>query len=294
MSFVLAACEMPDIAGLNSMPNKTGEMADKMDTTNEAIHKQTLLLALVELNKRENQENIFPVPTGLMPAGKVFAEEARPNELIELTYNELKKLEENTMISGIDKDGPVALTPQEENYARMRKVAALSSLQIIAGFAQDEKIEAIINTDIKGNSRFKDTALAFLALRAYFLRDVLLKLSLKVDASSAETLNTSGKMNEAIKYLVKLDKISKSSDTQDIPTIQLKLKGQAAFIGFEENETARRSETPALWALALQKAQEGSKSYQTNASTSSNAAAEMKAQESAMETMKSYVNSWNP
>src|SRR5690349_19282737 len=117
MTLFLSACELPDIAGLNSMPKKMDNLNKGMEDTNGAIHKQTLLLALNELNKRENQENMFPVPTGLMPAGQVFAETATPEELIHLTYTELKKLEENTLVTGFGADGPTPLTEQEQNYS---------------------------------------------------------------------------------------------------------------------------------------------------------------------------------
>lgn len=287
----MTGCELPDIAGLNSMPKTTGEMVGKMNETNDAIHKQTLLLALTELNKRENQENMFPVPTGLMPAGQVFAETATPEELIHLTYSELVKLQENTLVTGFGDDGPTPLTEQDKSYSRFKKFAALSSLQVIAGFAQDEKVDEIIRHDIEGNSRFAEAGLAFLALRAYFIRDVLLKLSLKIDETSAKTLNNSGQMNEAIKYLKKLDKLSRLN-FNNYPVIQLKLENEAAFTGFDENLTARRLETPNMWALAIQKAVAGSEVFKNRAVPGSNQAAEIAAQNQAIQEMRNALAAW--
>jgi len=290
-SLLLSACEGPDIKGLNSMPERTGEMSTKMDTTNEAIRKQKLLLAVEQLNDPNNQKNIFPVPTGLMPAGKVFAETATPEELVEYTYNELKKIEENDPAYGMEEDGsPSPLSPQEKAVSRRDKFATLYALMIIAGFAQDEKVDQIIQHDINGNSRFQETGLEFLALRAFFLREILLKLSLKVDTSASETLETSGKMKEALKYLLKLDKISKLNLKQ---TIQVKVEHKGGLMSFEEvQDNAGRKATAAIWQVAVDKAQAGAKLFQSTATTTTWDQSEAAAQEQTIEKIQAYADSW--
>lgn len=289
--FVLAACELPDIAGLNSMPNKTGEMSTKMDTTNEAIRKQKLLLAVEQLNDPNNQKNIFPVPTGLMPAGRVFAETATAEEIVEYTYNELKKIEENDPAYGMEDDGsPSVLTPEQKSVVRREKYASLYALMIIAGFAQDEKIEQIIRHDIEGNSRFQETALEVLALRAAFIREVLLKLSLKVDTSAPETLDNSGKMKEALKYLLKLDKLSKLKLKK---VIQVKVEHKGGLLSFEEvQDTAGRKATADMWNVALAKAQAGAQTFKTASTGDSADQLEMAAQTQAIQHLKEYADSW--
>jgi hypothetical protein len=289
MSLFLTACELPDIEGLNSMSKITGSMNDKLGDTKEKLHQQTLLLALTELNKRENQENIYPVATGLMPAGKAFAEEATVHELIELTNLEIKKLEENTMVTGFGKQGPLPLNEQEQNYSNLRKYATLSSLQVIAGFAQEEKVDEIIQCVIDGSDENVEACTAFLALRTFFLREVLLKLSLKIDASSAKTLNSSGKMNAAIKYLKKLEKITNLAMTY--PSIRLAIKGEAEFIGFDEDVKAHSSETFELWNLALEKAYAGMKVYEQSGPSR---AAELAAQQQAIQEMQQRIAQAKP
>jgi hypothetical protein len=81
--------------------NNAAEMGDilgrtdgKIGKTVDGIHKQSLLLAVNELTKQVNMEKISPAPTALMPAAKVFAQEATPEEVVEFTHAWLKEIEE--------------------------------------------------------------------------------------------------------------------------------------------------------------------------------------------------------
>ncbi len=297
-TLVLTACEMPDIAGLNSMPEKTGEMSKKMDQTNDSVRMQKMAIALDQLEKPENQARISPVPTGLLAWAKVFAEAAKPSELAEFFYVSIKGLEEVNPATGLDKDGmPIDYTDADKARVRLQKMASLSGLMAIAAFAQQEKIDEIIATEIKGNGRFQEASLAMLALRASFLRDTLLAQSLNVRTDSAKVLTNSGMMNEALKYLYQLDQISRLPFHDDI-YVKIEEKGYG-LISFEERQDlAGQKATAEIWKLALKKSLSGISSYKKSNWTDNQATneqmynVEISKQTAAANKMQSYVDSW--
>ncbi len=300
MTLALTACEMPDIAGLNSMPQKTSEMSEKMDKTNEGIHKQTLAGALTQMDSADNQAFTYPVPTGIMAGAEVFAEEARPDELMKFMHLRLSELREVDPIFGMDKDGyGIDPTPEQMAIVLLKKNARLAGLEAVAAFTQDAKVDSIIQTEIQSHGEFEDTAYEFLALRAYFLRDILLKMDLKLDAEfKDENLGNSGKMKSAIKYLTKLDKISKLK-LRKVIQVDIKDEANPQFKEFNEiqNDESRKK-TAEMWQLALDKSKAGMQSFKTTSADTTTPQdpagdqTELNAQVDAMATMQTYVDSW--
>lgn len=330
--FMLSACGK--INDLMDMPGKMDKLIEKMDTTNDkingtnvnmqgtidALHKQVLLTALQELDKPANKENIFPIPTGLMPAGKAFAEEATGEEIMELLYSKMREIEEVNPLKGMDHDGaPLSLTQEQLQVLRADKLAKLYSLMIIATFAPDESdvaedirnqvvkprhdvVSEIINSQINENGRYYDTAMAFFALRGYFLREVMLKLSLKVDASSAETLHTTGMMSDALKYLIKLDQISKVSFATKWPLrpeqikVHLHEKEFNLLVFDEVQDLGTQRATAQIWQIALNKALAGMTDFGQQFSVSQKQSpiylAQVQKQSSIANSMQAYINSW--
>jgi hypothetical protein len=302
MTLALTACEMPDIAGLNSMPQKTSEMSEKMDKTNEGIHKQTLAGALTQMDSADNQAFTYPIPTGIMAGAEIFAEEARPDELMKFMHLRLSELREVEPTFGMDKDGyAVDPTPEQAAIIRLKKNARLAGLQAVAAFTQDAKVDLIIQSEIQNHGEFEDTAYEFLALRAYFLRDILLKMDLKLDADSAfkdMNLDNSGKMKSAIKYLTKLDKISKLK-LRNLIQVDIKDEANPDFIKFSEIQNDEgRKKTAEMWQLALDKSKAGMQTFKTTSEDTTKPQdpagdqAELNAQAAAMATMQTYIDSW--
>jgi hypothetical protein len=292
-ALTLTACDLLDMPKkMDAMGDTTRGMSDKMSETNESIRLQKVAIALNMLNEPENQENLTPVPTGLLPGGKLFAESATVKEIVDYTYLILKQLEEVVPTKGLDADfNPIQLTEAELAKVRQQKLAQLYSIMIIASYAQDQKITAVIDQVINGNEVRQKTGLALLAMRAFFIREVLLKASLKIDKTASETLDNSGAMNEAITWLKQLDQISRLN--LRLP-IQVKVKEKTLnLIEFEEvhNEEARKA-TAQMWVVALGKAEDGVKSYNTNVAGGQDDRAEVSKQNQAISTMKSYVDSW--
>lgn len=297
LAFVLSACEMPDIAGLNGMSKTTAAMSDKMSETNEAIRLQKMGIALDNLEKPQNQARISPIPSGLMAWAKIFAEAATPDELMEFTYLSLKAIEEVNPATGLDQDGvPPNYTDADKLRVRLEKTASLSGLMAITCFVQDGKVEAIIAQNYP-RGRYAETAMNFLALRAAFIRDTILAQSLNIRADSPKVLTNSGMMTEALKYLYKLERISRASFADEI---QVKVQEkQYNLMSFEEKQDAAGLKATAdMWNMALQKANSGIGAFHKKSWTADEKAndqifnEEVVAQNAVANTMLNYVNAW--
>jgi hypothetical protein len=209
---------------------KTGEVPDKMDRTNEsldktskqmdrtnetldqtrgAIHRQELIIPLTEMLKPENWTVMSPVPFKLMPFGKAFAEAAHADEIINLFYLYMKDIKEVGVDFDTDWMGDEVQRARVTAEGMFReKVAKLTIMQIIAGFAPEETVAQIIAHEIDGDTadqsqRFKDVAQTFMVMRARFINDVLIANSIM-----SGNLTNVGMLESAIEQVQKLELIN--------------------------------------------------------------------------------------
>lgn len=264
----LTACGLNEaLEGTKAVPGKMDQtngnmkrMLDEMKTTNKGVHDQSLLLPLENLIKEENHDTLSPVPFKLMPFGKKFAESANSEELIELTYLWLKEVDEALPAKDIDETTgeEVPYTKKQVQKINTQKLAKLTALQVIAGFTPQETVQEIISNYIiahnrEGGRRFEETAYSFLMLRTMFIRDVLLKESIL-----ATSIDNVGKLEEAMKYIKKLDAIARLRFSE---RIQFKSHGLIDFEGRQlpldeqPQEKFDRKVAVQFWANILDKAQ---------------------------------------
>ena len=74
---------------MSGMSGKMDETNGKMEKMVKAIHNQTLDVALTDILKPENTKYVngmIPNPASMMVPGKIFAEEATADELVQFTY----------------------------------------------------------------------------------------------------------------------------------------------------------------------------------------------------------------
>ncbi|MGZ3775422.1 MAG: hypothetical protein ACXVCN_16980, partial [Bdellovibrio sp.] len=186
---------------MGEMNTKMSKMNDGMQKTVDGIHSQELLIPLENMIKAETVEYLYPVPTSLMPYAKKFAEAASTQDLVELTYLWLKHINEITPVQNIDKDGkPVDLTLEQTNALRKQRIGKALALAAVAGFTPQETVEQVVREHIIGGTRHRKTALKFLALRAFFIKDILLEKSLL-----EELMDEVGKLEDSIKYMNQLE-----------------------------------------------------------------------------------------
>jgi hypothetical protein len=221
LSLGLSGCEALDAlratkemnGKMDGMNDKMESMNKKMDSTNDAmkktvdgVHGQELLLPLENMLTTESLEYIVPVPTALMPFAKKFAEAATPAELMDLTLVWLNQINNVTPIGNVDTEGKAKdMTEEELNSLRKHRIGKTMALAAIAGFTPQNIVEQVIEINIKHSSRHLPTAYKFLALRAFFIKEVLLEKSL-LDGlmSSVGILEDSVKYMNYLSYLVNL------------------------------------------------------------------------------------------
>lgn len=256
--------------------NNMMDMADKMDHTNEkmdntyqqiqatnseikktnkAVHDQTLMVALKEIEKIENADKLFPVPTSILPYAKAFAEEAKESEIVELTYAWIKDITEVAPMGDLDEN--------QQQTVLKDKLVHLYGLYSIASFIPDEMLNTIIETHIQGSSRFEETAMQILMMRVIFTRDVLLKESIL-----AKSISNAGTLEEAIKYMDKVDFIMNLPYASD-----LSLRLFPAGVKMEEplvNESLNADgmkKTAAYWTKINNNATQGLKEFKAKSWT---------------------------
>nr|BFD58120.1 hypothetical protein CKG001_02270 [Bdellovibrio sp. CKG001] len=263
----LVACDAQDaIDSTKQIPEKMNQTNSKMDgmldamkTTNKGVHDQSLLIPLENLLKEENYDTLAPVPFKLMPFGKKFAEAATSEELVELTYLWLKEVDEAMPAKGIDETTGEELPYSKTQIQRIntQKIAKLTALQIIAGFTPQSVVQEMIQNyviggSIEGGRRFEETTYSFLMMRTMFIRDVLLKESIL-----SKSIDNVGKLEEAMKYIKKIDAIAR---LRFHDKIQFKSRGLVGFDGRQlpadeqPQEKFNRSTARRLWESLYDKA----------------------------------------
>jgi hypothetical protein len=186
-------------AAMNDKMNETihaiAETNHKMEKVNSAIHKQTLVVALTEMMKSENTQYLFP-PTGMMPAGQTFADEATSDEVVQLVYVTLKDIDEV--------QPQTTLSAKEIEDLDHKKLSKFTSLEVIAGLMSQENIEEAVRHEIKAGGRYDTTVYKLLMLRTLLVKSILVEEDL-----FSVKLDDLGKIQEAIKRVSELDWIAR-------------------------------------------------------------------------------------
>lgn len=308
--FFLAACDAMDaMSAAKKIPDKMDQtnqrmnnMLEELKKTTSAIHDQSLLIPMENIMKEENHDALSPIPFKLMPYGKKFAEVATAQELIDLTYLWLKEVDESLPAKDIDGNSGVELPYTKKQVANINneKTARLIALQVIAGFAPQGIVEEIIRVHIvgtlgEGSRRFEDTALAFLMLRAMFIRDVLLEESLL-----ASPLDNMGKVEEAIKYARQIDFIARLRFVEKIHFKSHGLigeNGQQLPLDQQPQEQINKDIAATLWSSILDKTQADLHVVERDVSGSDEENKRIYEEEKsraagAISTIQSYAQSW--
>ncbi len=189
---------MPDL-----MSKLRSDTNNNMNITNQAIHKQTLVVALAEMLKPENTKYLNP-PTGMMPAAEAFSAEATPEELAKLFHVYFREIQEvvpdDTMVQKTP-DGKWTPDAIAFDQGKMVKVYAMMT---IAGLAPQEKVEQLIQEQVSNAGAFEQDAYRFLVLRTQFIKTYLIEEDL-----IAYLLTNPGKFEDALKYLGQIDYVAK-------------------------------------------------------------------------------------
>ena len=200
---VNATKSMPGI--MNDMNSKMDHTNTGMDKTNEAVRLQKMGIGLDNLFKAENTEDISP-PTGMLPGGRLLAENATAKELIEISYLWLTYVNEVTLPE--DAKANPAQLPQVIAKYNHTKMVKLTALEIVAALASQEKVEQIYQEQIVNGGVYERTAYAFMAARAMFIRDYM--IDSKILSKKVTNLEMAQEALTQISYLQYLNQLPES------------------------------------------------------------------------------------
>lgn len=258
VAIALVGCDAIDaIHATKEMNGKMDEMNASTEKLAEGVHLQSLVIPINELLKSDSFLKLSPFPTTIVLYAKPFAEEARPKELVELTYLWLKEIDEVLPEKDFDSEG----NPYPENtvctgeclsrlnQTRREKIGKLMTLQAVAGFTPQSTVDALIRTQIYGDGRYYEAAMKLLMLRFVFIRDILLDNSLL-----NQNLDKIGEVEEAVKYMGQLDDLARLPFAE-----QIQLTTRGVMKPYLNAEYALDAETQAQlgtrWRLLKLKAQ---------------------------------------
>lgn len=199
---LLSACGANKaIKSTNSIPDKLDRMDERLVKTECTLKKGISFEALL---KEEYGRDLLPAPFDLMPFARFFAQCADEEELTEVVYLWMKKMNEVTF------DVPNPTPAQIEDFNH-RKLHIYSALSAVAGFIPQEKVERIVESQIRETARYQDSALELLMLRTQFIRDVLIGNGL-----FTKGLIDVGKVEKAVEYANQLEYIARLPFAKDI------------------------------------------------------------------------------
>jgi hypothetical protein len=226
------------IDATKEMPDKMDRMYDQMQKTNDMIERQPVVIPFEAMLKEEYGRDLVPIPFDLIPFAREFAKYAGDEELAEVVYIWIKKLNEMTL----NLPNP---TPEQVEAFNHRKLHVYSALQAVCGFIPQSKLAGIIKQQIFGAGRYQESVLQMLMLRVQFLRDVMLEASL-----FGEGLTNVGKVERAVEYADQIEYVARLPFASEIA---VNVTGFLQPIG-DVRETMSPTVAPTLWRKLKTKA----------------------------------------
>jgi len=207
---VLSACSKVDNlyeAAVDKIPQKMDNLSS---STTELKRLETVKTAIAELNDPKNYKKLSPIPVDLLPYAKKAAENMLVDEeLVPYVYTKIKDIEtirydDNNMGKPYDMNNP------ESVEFEMNKVGVFNALAAMSAFLPEEKIDRLL-ARLESSEEYSATAIQILAMRAYFINNVLMNEKYKQDK-----LVDVGSVEAAISYNKSVEKILRLPYAQDI------------------------------------------------------------------------------
>lgn len=204
--YLLATLTLFSCGKINSVLDKAESIPGKMDGLNENTKELERLsvvsASVIELNKSENYEIIFPAPLQIIPFAKKAAENMLvQKELVPFIYTKIKIINDvsfdDVNLFSIESDKKMLTREQFEK----NKLGLFYVIQSICGFLPEEKVDELIAM-LKNSDEYSETIVKMLAMRADFIDKILLNTKY----TSGKLVNM-GAIEAAIDYNKSLEKI---------------------------------------------------------------------------------------
>jgi len=194
-------------AGMDKSNEGIKKSNDGVDKTLDTIHKQTLGVALDTMLKPDYTKYVSldsTVPTSMMPSGKTFAEVATQEEIALLVTANILEIntaqpDSSLMVEDPKVPGKKDFPASVKNADDTAKWVKFTATQIVAGFAPQATIEDMVKVQITNGGGLENAAYETLYMRHYFISTFILDNNIL-----AQTLETPGMFEDALKYIAQL------------------------------------------------------------------------------------------
>lgn len=264
---------------------------EKMDTiagkTDELARKETVKTAVQELNDTKNYRKLSPIPTDIIPWAKKAAEYMNvDDELVPYIYIKLKdvttlRYDDNNPGKVYDINDPAAVEFE------MNKLGLFNVLAAVSGFLPEAKVDQLL-ARLANSSEYSGTVINILALRFYFIQNVLMAEKYKQDQLvDMGAIEAAISYNQSVERILRLPFASQiktqvasfvlMTDFNDALTIELDpmaakrnwnniLNGMTKYYkvgAFTAGNTTYNNQQAARYQAALVRVQNAVKSYET-------------------------------
>jgi hypothetical protein len=216
ITYSLIALSLFSCGKLESVLDKAESIPGKMDglnaNTKELERKEVVKTAVQELNDTKNYKKLSPIPTDIIPWAKKAAEHMLvTEELVPYVYIKMKdinvlRFDDNNLGEAYELSNPKALEFE------MNKLGLFNVLAAISGFLPEEKVDQLVSI-LNNSEEYSETVIQILALRAYFINNVLMK-----EKYNEAALVNMGAIEAAIKYNKSVERIVRLPYASEIQT----------------------------------------------------------------------------
>lgn len=190
---------------LNSVLDKAENLPNQLNESNRRlaeVERKTVLGEMIpELEDPANYKELGPIPFELMTPATKVAENFTADEAAKWIYLKLNKIDKAGYEENYGK--PNESTNPEAVEFEAHKFGLFNALCAVAGFLPDSTVDQLINK-VYSSEEYSATILKILAMRAYFIQNVLLK-----EKYAPSQLAELGAVESAISYNQSLEKILK-------------------------------------------------------------------------------------
>lgn len=200
---LMTGCGM--INSVQAIPKKMDDFSAGINKTNDRVDEQAKATAMDGLLKPENRAVISPIPTLMIPYGKMLGELLTADELVQFIQLGIAEINEDYPDHQADANGnDIPYTADQIASINHDKLSRLVGLQIVAGFTPQSTIDQVVSEQIYGGGAYEDCAYALLMLRVQFIRDVMLDAQLL-----SGKLDNAGLVASAVDWNTKIDSVAK-------------------------------------------------------------------------------------
>ena len=154
---------------IGSMVTDIGGMSKSLSATKDALHSQSLMLALNEILKPENTKYITLSSVNTIPMGaaaQAFANIATADELAGLAFLWISEIN-LSQVDGVDK--------KTKDSIDLGKYIKLNALQMISGLIPEKTMIELYKTQITNGGIYESDTYGIISLRYGFIKDFMVE-----------------------------------------------------------------------------------------------------------------------